>query len=358
MANVTILSGGLPLDGSGVEDARLRFVIFGSAIAPSPEDGNSRFLRGVCTELLARGHDVALHRSSHWRSDLSSALDDVDVVLVHDGAAPSLVRAVRLHHASSGDYKLLFYDTHQRAATAPPELRRFNLAGFDGVLAAGEVIRQNYLDRGWAGQTWTWHEAADTNTFAPHRGAPRSGDLAWIGTRHTLGVSHQLGALVLEPARRLGLSGVIHGDHYPWRAWLAIQRSGLHYGGPLAEHLVPAVWARHRFTVELPRLAHSLPGIPPIRVFEALACGVPLISTPWDDAEELFTGGRDYLVARDPREMEAAMRSLHRDRALAAELADQGRATVLARHTCAHRVDELLAIVASLESPAKETLRR
>jgi spore maturation protein CgeB len=350
MTNVTILSEHERRYEGGTGSRHLRFVIFGSAAMASPEDGNSRFLRGISTELLARGHQVTLHRSSHARFDLERTLDRVDVVLVHDGTAPDLVKAIRLHHASSGAYTLLFYDTHQRAATAPPELRRFNLAGFDGVLAAGEVIKQTYLERGWTGRAWTWHEAVDTYAFTPHPGAVRNGDIAWVGNRHNLGASQELGTLVLEPARRLGLSGVIHGERYPWRARLAIQRSGLRYGGPLAEHLVPVVWARHRFTVELPRLAHALPGIPPVRVFEALARGIPLICSPWDDAEALLTPRRDYLIARDQREMEAAMRSLNRDRAHAAELADQGRKTVLERHTCAHRVEELLAIVRSLRA--------
>jgi hypothetical protein len=334
----------------------MRFAIFGARPLNAPDAGDARFLRGVYDELSARGHAVALF-SPESPHDLPAALAGVDVVIVQDTTAPELVRAIRLHHAGSDEYRLLFYDTHRRAATAPPELRRFNLAGFDGVLAGGEVIRRAYLERGWDNRVWTWHEAADPHTFAPHPGAVRSSDLVWVGDRHNLGASQELGTLVLEPARRLGLTGVVHGENYPWRARLAIQRSGLRYGGPLAEHLVPAVWARHRFTIALPRLSHALPGIPPTRVFEALAAGIPLICTPWEDTEELFTAGRDYLVARDQREVEATMRNLRSDRAMAAELAEQGRATVLARHTCAHRVDELLGIVAWLRAGSSETAR-
>jgi spore maturation protein CgeB len=46
-------------------------------------------------------------------------------------------------------------------------------------------------------------------------------------------------------------------------------------------------------------MSRALPGIPTIRVFEALACGIPLVSAPWDDAEGLFRPGEDFLVARD-----------------------------------------------------------
>jgi spore maturation protein CgeB len=156
--------------------------------------------------------------------------------------------------------------------------------------------------------------------------------------------------MLLEPARHLHLSGEIHGVRYPWRARLAIRRSGLRYRGWLANHLAPAVFARHRFTVHVPRRPYvrALPGVPTIRVFEALASGIPLICSYWEDSEQLFTPGRDYLLVRDQREMESAMRNLRGDRALAAALAEHGRETILARHTCGHRVDELLAIDASL----------
>jgi spore maturation protein CgeB len=99
-------------------------------------------------------------------------------------------------------------------------------------------------------------------------------------------------------------------------------------------------------TVHVPRRPYveALPGIPTIRVFEALACGIPLVSAPWEDAEGLFRDG-DFLWARNTREMEEALRAAIDD----PSFAEQGRETVLARHTCAHRVEELLAIVTQLD---------
>ena len=103
-------------------------------------------------------------------------------------------------------------------------------------------------------------------------------------------------------------------------------------------------------TVHIPRLpyATSLPGIPTIRVFEALACGIPLVCAPWRDAEHLFSPGDDFLVARDGVAMRRHLADLRRDPAFAASLAARGLATVRARHTCAHRVDELMDICRSL----------
>ena len=88
--------------------------------------------------------------------------------------------------------------------------------------------------------------------------------------------------------------------------------------------------------------------MPTIRPFEALACGLPLICSPWEDAENLFTPGEDYLIARDGAEMQRHLRAVLNDDALAARLAARGRETVLAKHTCGHRADELLTILAEL----------
>jgi spore maturation protein CgeB len=79
-----------------------------------------------------------------------------------------------------------------------------------------------------------------------------------------------------------------------------------------------------------------------------MACGIPLVCAPWDDAEGLFRPGTDYLVARDGAEMRDAMRSILHDPSVAAALREAGLETIRARHTCGHRVDELLAIHAEL----------
>ena len=103
-------------------------------------------------------------------------------------------------------------------------------------------------------------------------------------------------------------------------------------------------------TVHVPRRPYveALPGVPTIRVFEALACGVPLVSAPWRDVERLFSPGTDYLVANDGGQMQRHLRMLRADRDARCAFARRGRETILRRHTCGHRVDELLAIVRTL----------
>jgi spore maturation protein CgeB len=110
------------------------------------------------------------------------------------------------------------------------------------------------------------------------------------------------------------------------------------------------VFAAHRASVHIPRRPYreQLPGIPTIRVFEALACGIPLVSMAWDDCERLFSPGEDFLVARSGRQMRQHLRDVLHDPSLARSLSEHGRQTVGGRHTCAHRVDELLAICREL----------
>jgi spore maturation protein CgeB len=342
--------------------------------------GNAHFLRGVARELIRRGNDVdVLEPADAWSRrnlvedagesaveefhrafpelssrtyDISSfnaarELDGADLVLVHDWNEPALVAAIGEHRRRGGDYALLFYDAHHRAASAPEQIDAFDLVGYDAVLAFGAVIRDLYVERGWAQRAYVWHEAADTELFRPANGTEREGDLVWIGNWGDGERSEELAEFLLGPARSLGLSGSVFGVRYPADALDAVGVSGLRYEGWLPNYRAPETFARHRVTVHVPRRAYveRLPGVPTIRVFEALACGIPLISAPWRDTEELFRAGEDYLVARDGAEMEKQLRFVLGDSEAAAQLAANGLERIRARHTCAHRVDELLAIV-------------
>jgi spore maturation protein CgeB len=217
------------------------------------------------------------------------------------------------------------------------------------VLAYGASIAARYQEHGWHDRVWIWHEAADTHLFRPLRRS-KAADLVWIGNWGDGERTEELRRFLLRPARRLGLSGAIHGVRYPAQAVEAVKSAGLEYRGWLPNHRVPEVFARHRVTVHVPRRAYvqALPGIPTIRPFEALACGIPLVSAPWEDTEGLFTQGADYLVARNGREMESCLREILEDEQRARALARHGRRTILERHTCGHRVDELLAIAGQL----------
>jgi spore maturation protein CgeB len=356
----------------------MRIAIFCHSLVSDWNHGNAHFLRGVTRELLVRGHDVRVYepRDGWSRSnlvaehglaplhefrqrfpelqpmlydlatlDLDAALDGVDLAIVHEWNDPRLVRRVGLRRARSSRLRVLFHDTHHRSATRPSEMARYDLRHYDGVLAFGDVIRRLYVERGWAGRAWTWHEAADVRLFRPLLGRQRAGELVWIGNWGDGERTAELDEFLLAPVRALRLTGSVFGVRYPPEARAAIARAGLPYRGWVANHRVPEVFARHAVTVHVPRRPYvdALPGIPTIRVFEALACGIPLVSSRWDEVEGLFSPGEDYLVARDGAEMRRLLRLVLADRDLARHLAQHGRRTILERHTCAHRVDELLA---------------
>jgi spore maturation protein CgeB len=144
----------------------------------------------------------------------------------------------------------------------------------------------------------------------------------------------------------------IFGVRYPEEALALLRRYGAHYRGWLPNAKAAEVFARHMATVHVPRRYYAglLPGIPTIRVFEALACGIPLISAPWRDSEHLFRPGQDYLVAATSDEVVRHLAAIRRDPELRRSLVESGLATIRARHTCAHRVQELLNISGALSS--------
>jgi spore maturation protein CgeB len=183
--------------------------------------------------------------------------------------------------------------------------------------------------------------------------ARRDGDLVWIGNWGDEERTAELNEFLIEPIRSLGLRARFHGVRYPPEARRTLEGAGIEYGGWLPNYEVPGVFARFDVTVHVPRRPYvtALPGIPTIRPFEALACGIPLVSALWQTTAGLFTPGEDFLFAADGAEMTRQLGRLLDDPALRARLADHGRRTVLRAHTCGHRVDQLLAIVRDMPGP-------
>lgn len=375
----------------------MRIVVFCHSLLSDWNHGNAHFLRGVAADLCVRGHDVRVYEprdawsmqnllAEHGEGpirafehaypelagtitrytkdslDLDDALGAADLVLVHEWNPHALVVAIGRHHAAHGNYALLFHDTHHRSVSNRQDVAAYDLRHYDGVLAFGDVIRDAYLAQGWTTRAWTWHEAADIRRFRPLGSGALEGDLVWIGNWGDEERTQELHEFLIEPVRRLGLRARVYGVRYPEAARRALAEAGIEYGGWLPNFDVPAVFSRFRFTVHVPRRPYltMLPGIPTIRPFEALACGLPLISALWTQAAGLFTVGADFLAAADGRHMEAAMHRIVSDPDVGHRLAVHGRRTILQGHTCAHRVDELLAIardVRGLSRSADSTVR-
>jgi spore maturation protein CgeB len=382
----------------------MRFVLFYHSLVSDWNHASAHVLRGVASELLTQGHAVqilepadgwslhnlreqggdgmvkafhAIYPQLHSRFydplgiDLDDALADADVVIAHEWNDPALLRRLGEHRAWNAPtcYKLLFHDAPHRSLLQPLEIRSRFLSQYDGVLASSDGLRRMYETHHWAANVWTWRDAVDTRVFRPWSaaGSPGHGDpvpsldLVWVGTWGSAERASELDEFLIEPIRALGLRARFYGARYPKEALSALRAAGIDYGGWIPDFSIPTALAAGRFTVNVPRRmrADGLPHTPTIRVLEALACGVPVVTAPWDECEQMFTPDVDLLVARDGSDMEHRMEALHSDPDFARFIGANGYQTVVSRHTCAHRVQELLAICRELgaDGPHRDGLQ-
>jgi spore maturation protein CgeB len=354
----------------------MNFVFYTHSLKSDWNHGNAHFLRGVLRELLFLGHEVTvLEPADGWSRanlvadqgegavarfdqdfpelasrtygvgfDHEAAVADADVVVVHEWTDPELVEWLGQVRRRGGAFTLVFHDTHHRAVSRQSEIAGLELEDYDLILAFGEALRERYLEAGWGRRVVTWHEAADIRLFTPMPEIAPEDDLVWIGNWGDGERTAELERFLVSPVRELKLTGSVRGVRYPRNALASLRSAGLHYGGWIANADVPRAFARNRLTLHIPRRPYveSLPGIPTIRVFEALACGIPLICAPWDDSEGLFRSGQDFLTAHDTEEMKFCIRAVLHDPDLLSSLVRSGLETIRSRHTCRHRVQELL----------------
>lgn len=366
---------------------RLRFAIFAHSWTSDWNHGNAHFLRGLAHELMKLGHEVRCYEQvNSWsRSNLQAEgwdigdralqqfeeifphldvrfykadenfgnyaraeLQDADVVLVHEWNAPEVVNTIAALRDRTG-FVALFHDTHHRAYTNPQEILKFDLASYDGVLAFGEAIRRIYVEGFGIPRAWTFHEAADTAHFHPIEVAKNT-DVIWVGNWGDEERTKELEEFLIGPASRLGLRSAVHGVRYPKHAQARLAEAGIEYRGYLPNLEAPHAYAQSCLTLHVPRrfYTNGLSGVPTIRVFEALACGIPLLCAPWTDTEGLFTSGQDYLCVPDGEAMAAEIRHFMQDERARSQMAKHGLNTIGERHTCAHRAQQLLEICEEL----------
>jgi len=268
----------------------MRVVIFCHSLISDWNHGNAHFLRGIASELLARGRDLRVYEPADAWSvknlvseygeepirrfheaypqldsirydpstlDIDRAMEGAELVLVHEWNDPDIVRRIGLHRRRSWGYTLLFHDTHHRSVTDPASMSRYDLDNYDGVLAFGESIAEVYRRRGWASRVWTWHEAADTRMFHRTTASRMEGDLVWIGNwgddERTRELDRQKHKDMEEPewARvhvydTNSTDGVYHALELARRhADCVIKASGLGVDDDLLEHEVVRMQKRH-----------------------------------------------------------------------------------------------------------------
>ncbi|WP_207458111.1 glycosyltransferase [Azospirillum sp. SYSU D00513] len=346
----------------------MKFVIFGLTISSSWGNGHATLWRGLVKALLRRGHQVvfyerdvpyyAEHRDlweipggtlvlySDWDEvarDAARHADEADVAMVTsycpDGVAAShLVLGSKARRTVFYDLDtpvtLSRLDAGERPAYLPPE----GLGGFDLVLSytGGEALTELKTRLGAKAVAplygWVDPEVHRPTDPAQHYLA----DLSYLGT-YAEDRQAALEQLFIEPARRLPrrrfvIGGAQYPESFPWTSNIFFVQ---HL--PPAEH--PAFFCSSVLTLNVTRDAMKRMGwCPSGRLFEAAACGVPLVSDWWEGLESFFEPGREILVAKETDDVTTAL-MLPRDHL--ATLGRRARERTLAEHTAEHRVSQL-----------------
>lgn len=351
----------------------MNIVIFGLTITSSWGNGHATTYRALVKELAARGHAVLfLERDVPWyaaqrdlpappfgETRLYGSLEEIRRVYLHrissadlvivGSYVPQGVAVGELVLAAAGGITA-FYDIDTPVTLAkltrgecdyltPDLLPRFDLyLSFTG----GPVLR--HLERNWGAQrARALYCSVDHGQYFPEQ-VPVEWDLGYLGTysadRQPALEQLLIGAASQWPGGRFVVAGPQYPDALIWP--LNTHR---------IEHLPPPAHRRfynaQRFTLnitrsDMVRLGHS----PSVRLFEAAACGIPIITDDWPGLDSFFQRGADILVSHSPEETLAFLREMPEEERR--RIAGNGRTRILAEHTGAHRAAELERLVASL----------
>ena len=358
----------------------MRLVIFGLTVSSSWGNGHATLWRGLIRALARRGHEVvfferdlpyyAEHRDllalpggelvlyPDWAEVLPrarTALAGAHVALV-TSYCPDGVAATALLPDAAPDAVKVFYDMDTpvtlesvRAGLPVAYLGPRGLRDFDLVLSyTGGAALDDLRALLGARQVRTLYGHVDPDVH--RRAAPvetyRS-DLSYLGT-YAEDRQAALEALFIEPARRLAqrtflIGGAQYPEGFPWA-----QNIRFVHHMPPPEH--PAFFSSSRLTLSVTRRAMADNGwCPSGRLFEAAACGTPLVSDWWEGLDAFLAPGREILVARTS---EDAMAALQRSDGELARIARAARERVLADHTSARRAEELERLLEETRSTA------
>ncbi|HET8746630.1 MAG TPA: glycosyltransferase [Ramlibacter sp.] len=358
----------------------MRFVIFGLTVSSSWGNGHATLWRGLWRALARRGHTIDFfERDLPWyagardlhalpggelllypdweavRERAARELRDADVAMVTSYCPDGIAAAQLLLDAPSAALHV-FYDLdtpvtleNVQAGRAVPYLGPRGLRDFDLVLSytGGPALEQLRTLLG-AHAVHTLYGHVDPQVH--RREAPRENyrsALSYLGT-YAADRQAALEELFIEPARqRPGLTFLIGGAQYPaefpWSANIHFVRHM-----PPAEH--PAFFSSSRLTLSVTRKAMADNGhCPSGRLFEAAACGTPVLSDWWEGLDGFFAPQSEILVARSTQE---ALDALDLEDAQLERIARAARERVLAQHTSDHRAAELEDLLERARTPA------
>jgi spore maturation protein CgeB len=347
----------------------LRIVVLGLSITSSWGNGHATNYRALATALRRRGHDVlflerdkpwyAAHRDAPGAGELYDSLaeleerfaDDVrtaDVAVVGsyvpDGVEVvewvlETARGVVAFYDIDTPVTLAKLDEADTEYLAPEQIGRFDLyLSFTG----GPTLERLERDYG-ARRARAFYCLVDETSYRPHA-APRRWLLGYLGT-YSADRQPALERLLAGPARaladaRFAVAGPQYPEHVAWPQ--NVERID-HL--PPAEH--PRFYAQQAFTLNVTRADMARAGwSPSVRLFEAAACGVPVISDWWEGLDSIFEPGREILVAR---EKEDVVRHLTRIGDVERRaIGERARRRVLRDHTAECRARQLEGYVSDL----------
>jgi spore maturation protein CgeB len=349
----------------------MRLVIFGLTVSSSWGNGHATLWRGLCNALARQGHDVtfferdvsyyANHRDLLWpksyklvlypswtevNSLAKSAVSESDVAVVTSYCPDAQPASTLVLHSKA---MKVFYDLDTavtlqnfRRGGAVEYIPAAGLADFDLVLSyvGGQALKE-LQDLFGAKRVAPLYGSVDPDVHKPV--APCShyySDLSYLGT-YAADRQSAVQTLFLDPAQRLPkrkflLGGAQYPDDFPWNenVWFVEHV-------PPPEH--PAFYSSSKATLNVTRSAMASFGYCPSgRLFEAAACGTPVVSDSWEGLDKFFEPGREILVASSADDVVNAI-----------ELGDEelrrvgkaAREKVFSAHTADHRSREFLQLV-------------
>ena len=344
----------------------MRIVILGLSITSSWGNGHATTYRGLVRELCARGHDVLfLERDVPWyasnrdlprppfgRTRLYGSLEelkdgyagevrDADVVIVGSYVPQGV--AVGEWACATARGVVAFYDIDTPVTLAKLErgdteyLSRELVPRYALYLSftGGPTLRRLEREFG-APMARALYCSFDPSLYFPETGE-RRWDLGYLGT-YSACRQPPLEKLMLEAGRRwAGARMVVAGPQYPANVdWPGNVERIEHL--PPAEHR--AFYNAQAFTLNVTRSDMVAAGYSPsVRLFEAAACGTPIISDEWKGLDSIFRVGTEILISRSAQETLRYLRELPEEERTA--IGERARQRALAEHTAAHRAEEL-----------------
>jgi spore maturation protein CgeB len=349
----------------------MKLVILGLSITSAWGNGHATTYRGLVRCLTRRGHDVLfLERDVPWyaahrdlprppygrtalytslrevRAGFSDELATADCVIV-GSYVPQGIAVCRWALETSGGLTG-FYDIDTPVTVARLErddceyLEPDLIPLFDFYLSftGGPTLDLLELKYG-ARRALPLYCSVDPQRYFPTR-TEEKWTLGYLGT-YSADRQPGLEELLMMPARMLPhLRFVVAGPQYPAEVVWPGNVTRIEHLSPLRHR---AFYNAQRFTANLTRADMRAAGYSPsVRLFEAAACGTPVISDDWAGLDEFFTPGEEILIARSTDEVVEMLREISPGEARA--IGERARQRTLAEHTAEHRAEELELFIA------------